>query len=327
MNHFEKTPSINQIFEKRKKHIPEVGAQLEKETRTEVEINGEKLSVDYRVVSVESQENKDGDVVVVLPGFGSGWEGIAELGFSLACEGRTVIMPSLPGYGNSKNPSEQYYATDNFDNEAEVISQLLDRMGMPEGKSVHLVGHSMGSEILATFAQKYPDKTSSLVLLNPAGINEKEQALSLAKRFVASGIKTSSLFALKSFFAGEKDYETALHTHIPQTQSPFTKERGAQRLSEARRLLGGHLREKIQKTTCPITYISGGLDTVYPPGDEHDDNSQIARLIDSVDDATRVEKSVMLGLGHNTTIAPDEVTAANIDHYLEKAEKYNASGE
>ncbi len=325
MNQFEKSPSINEIFEKRSQYIPEVGEQLEKETKTEVEINGEKLSIDYRAISVESQENKEGDVVVVLPGFGSGWEGISELGFSLACEGRKVIMPSLPGYGNSDNPSEKYYATNNFDNEAEVISQLLDNIGMPDGAKVHLVGHSMGSEILATFAQKYPDKTSSLVLLNPAGVNEKEQALSLVQRFITSGIKTSALFALKSFFAGEKDYEQALRTHIPKTNSPFAKGRGAQRLSEAKRLLGGRLREKIQKTACPITYISGQLDTVYPPGTEDDANSQLARLIDSVDDATRIEKSVMLGLQHNTTIAPDEITAANIDHYLDKAEQYRAS--
>ncbi|MFA7319577.1 MAG: hypothetical protein WC022_03220 [Parcubacteria group bacterium] len=126
--------SITKIFENRRDFIPEVGEQLEKESKVEVEINGEKISVDYRIISVESQENKNGDAVVVLPGFGSGWEGISELGFSLACEGRKVIMPSLPGYGNSDNPSEGYYKTNNFNNEAEVISQLLESIGFQEGK-------------------------------------------------------------------------------------------------------------------------------------------------------------------------------------------------
>jgi pimeloyl-ACP methyl ester carboxylesterase len=316
-------PSINQIFENRKDFIPEVGKQLEKETKAKVEINGEKLSVDYRVISVESLEKKKGDAVVLLPGFGSGWEGISELGFSLACEGRKVVMPSLPGYGNSDNPSENYYKTDNFNNEAEVINQIIDKIGLEKGAKVHLIGHSMGSEILATFAQKYPDKVSSLVLLNPAGVNDKEEKFSLGGRFVGSGIKSVAEYNIRFAFSEEKEYEKEMWKHIPKTQSPFAKGRISQRLSEASRLSKGHLLEKIRNARCPITYISGELDTVYPPGKEDDENSQLARVIESVGDKTRIEKSVMMDLRHNTTLAPDEITAANIEHYLEKAEERN----
>lgn len=315
------TPSINKIFENRKDFIPEVGEQLGKETKIEVEIGGEKLNVDYRVISAETLENKGGDAVVLLPGFGSGWEGISELGFSLACEGRKVIMPSLPGYGNSDNPSESYYKANNFENEADVINQIISQIGLNEGAKVHLVGHSMGSEIMATFAEKYPDKVSSLVLLNPAGVEEKEGKFSLARRFVGSGIKTSAAFTFRMAFSGEKDYEKEIWKHIPKTQSPFAKGRGSQRLSEVDRLSEGHLLEKLKNTSCPITYISGQLDTVYPPGEEDDENSQLARIIESIGDATRIEKSVISGLRHNTTLAPDEITAANIEHYLEKSEK------
>lgn len=320
MPNFE-NPSINKIFENRKDFIPEVGKQLEKETKAEVEINGEKLKVDYRVISVESLENKNGDAVVLLPGFGSGWEGISELGFSLACEGRKVIMPSLPGYGNSDNPSKNYYETNNFDNEAEVISQLIDQIELQEEKKVHLIGHSMGSKIMATLAQKHPEKIASLVLLNSAGVNEKEGKFSLGRRFVGSGIKSSAEYSIRSAFSGEKDYEKEIKKHIPKTKSPFAKDRISQRLSETNKLSEGHLLEKIKDTKCPIIYISGKMDTVYPPGEEGDENSQLTRVIKSVGDKTRIEKSVMMGLEHNTTIAPDEITAANIEHYLEKAEK------
>ncbi|MEK7140335.1 MAG: hypothetical protein AAB815_00965, partial [Patescibacteria group bacterium] len=54
---------------------------------------------------------------------------------------------------------------------------------------------------------------------------------------------------------------------------------------------------------------------------EGDENSQIARIIKAVGDRSRIQKSVMAGLRHNTTIAPDEITAANIEHYLEVAEQ------
>jgi len=321
MPNFE-SPSINKIFENRKDFISEVGKQLEKETKAEVEIGGEKLNIDYRAISIESQENKDGDAVVLLPGFGSGWEGISELGFSLACEGRKVVMPSLPGYGNSDNPSESYYKTGNFDNKPEVINQLIGQIGLKEGRKVHLIGHSMGSEIMATFAQKYPERVSSLVLLNPAGVNEEENKIALAKRFFGSGIKTDMAFKIRKAFSGEKDYEKEIWKHIPKTESPLAKERLPQRLAEVNRLSEGHLLEKLKDINCPITYISGQLDTVYPPGKEDDENSQVAKVIESVEDKTRIEKSVMTGLRHNTTIAPDEITAANIEHYLEKAEKF-----
>jgi pimeloyl-ACP methyl ester carboxylesterase len=313
--------SINKIFENRKEFIPEIGKQLEKGSKVEVEINGEKLNVDYRIISVESLENKTGDAVVLLPGFGSGWEGISELGFSLACEGRKVIMPSLPGYGNSDNPSENYYKTADFNNEAEVLNQLLSQIGLMEGEKVHLIGHSMGSEIMATFAEKYPNRVSSLVLLSPAGVNNRENKFLLGKRFIGSGMQTSAAFALRSAFSGEKDYEKEICKHIPKTKSPFAKERLSQRLSETSRLSEGHLLEKIRNANCKITYISGELDTVYPPGESDDANSQLVKVTESIGDRAKIEKSVMLGLRHNTTIAPDEITASNIEHYLEKAEK------
>lgn len=46
MKNFE-NPSINKIFENRKEFIPEVGEQLKKETKAEVEIGGEKINIDY----------------------------------------------------------------------------------------------------------------------------------------------------------------------------------------------------------------------------------------------------------------------------------------
>jgi len=316
MNNFEAPKSINQIFENRKKHIPEIGEQLKKETQTEVEIDGERLNMDYRMISVKEKEGQ-GDAVVVLPGFGSGWEGISELGFSLSCEDRKVIMPSLPGYGKSDNPSEKYYNQPDFDYEAEALSQLLDKIG-ESGKKYHLIGHSMGSEILATLAKNYPEKVASLVLLNPAGVKEKENPALMGSKFVLSGAYTSSEFAVKTMFSGEKDYENELKDYIPKTQSPFEKGRMKQRLVEVKKLTKGKLLEKIKSINIPITYISGQLDSVFPSG------SQLQEIAEAVRDKTKLEKSVMMGLRHNTTIAPDEITAANINHYLELAEQKNA---
>lgn len=312
--------SINKIFENRKEFIAEIGEQLEEESKIEVEINGEKLSVDLRVISIQERENKKYDPVMLLPGFGSGWEGISELGFSLAAEGRKVIMPSLPGYGNSDNPPEEYFRTDNFDNEAEVLSQLIEKMELYKEK-VHIIGHSMGAEIAATLAKNHPDQISSLVLMNPAGVEEKENIVDLGKRFAISGTATSVEYNIRSFFSGEENYEKGLRKYIPKTRSPFGGERVSQRLSEAKRLSKGRLLKNIKNIKCPITFISGELDTVFPPGKTSDENSQLSRIAKNTGEKNKFEKSVMDGLRHNMTYASDEITAANIEHYLEKAEE------
>jgi pimeloyl-ACP methyl ester carboxylesterase len=312
--------SVNEIFEHRKKFISEVGEQLQEQTKAEIELGGDKLEIDYRIISIKEKERSGADSVILLPGFGSGWEGISELGFSLACEGRKVLMPSLPGYGNSSNPSEEYYKTESFDNEAEAINKFLEALGTGDEK-FHLVGHSMGSEIFASFAQMYPEKVSSLVLLNPAGVEEKENALLLGSGFILSGMHASIEFAVRSAFSREDDYEKDLKKYIPKTKSPFEKNRLAQRSAEARKLSKGHLLEKLKKINVPVTYISGELDSVFPPGNGEDENSQLTKIVKSANNSSHIEKSVMAGLRHNTTIAPDEITAANIENYLEKAER------
>jgi pimeloyl-ACP methyl ester carboxylesterase len=308
-------PSLNKIFEKeRKDFIPEVGEQLKQEQKAEIEIGGEKLAVDYRIISIGEKEKKDADPVILLPGFGSGWEGISELGFSLAAEGRKVILLSLPGYGNSSDPSEKYFAGNNFDNEAEVIKKLTEKIPEIQNDKFHLIGHSLASEIIAAFAEKYPEKTASLVLLAPAGAKEKENLWSLGSRFGLDGIKSMAEYMIRTKFSGEPDYQNEIKPYIPKTKSPFAKDRLSQRLSEGRRLSQGHLLEKLNKTDAPITYIAGQRDIVYPP------DEQMQKIIDGLNDKTRLETRMMIGLHHNTTIAPDEITAANIEHYLEKAE-------
>jgi len=312
--------SINEIFKSRKEFIPEIGEQLRDKKEVEIKIGkDEKVKIDYREISIMEKENKEADAVLLLPGFGSGWEGISELGFSLACEGRRVIMPSLPGYGNSENPSKKYYDTDNFENEADAVNSFLEQVDLKD-KKVHLIGHSMGSEILASLAKKYSDKISSLVLLNPAGIKEKENAIKLSSKFILSGMQTSIDFNVKTFFSGDREYQNELKKYIPKTRSPFEKNRISQRLAETRKVSNGNLLKKIKKIEVPITYISGELDTVYPPGNESDENSQLTQIIKNVRNKSQLETSVMIGLRHNTTIAPDEITATNIEHYLEVAE-------
>ena len=327
----DKSDSINEVFrERHERFIPAAGEQLKTPTTFEVEVCDETLTVDYRVLDLpeaaEEHAGPNAEPVVVLQGFGSGWEGIAELGFSIASEGRKTILVSLPGEGNSDNPSEAYWNGEGFKNEAEVVTALIKHLkeqGVVTSESTHLVGHSQGSEVITQLAVDHPELVSSLVLLNPAGVREEDPVLPLATRFLASGAYTNLEFKGRLAFSGEDDYERALDPYIPKTKSPFAKDRLSQRRAEATKLASGHLLEKLQRISKPVTFIGGELDSVYPPGALDDASSQLARVVEAVQGHALINTSVMAELRHNTTQAPDEITAVNIDHYLEVAEKHN----
>lgn len=76
-----------------------------------------------------------------------------------------VIAVDLPGYGKSQ---KNYYAY-NMSFYAEQIKRLADELHI--GKFIY-VGHSMGGQIGITFALKYPNALSKLVLASPAGFEE-----------------------------------------------------------------------------------------------------------------------------------------------------------
>jgi len=78
-----------------------------------------------------------------------------------------VFAPDLIGFGHSDKPNIRY-AMKIFTN---FLSKFMDAMGL---KKASIVGSSMGGQIAAEFAIKYPDKIEKLVLISPAGIPPKE---------------------------------------------------------------------------------------------------------------------------------------------------------
>lgn len=310
----EKVPTLHEMFGEREKYIPEIGKQLQEERSMIVEVAGEKLSVDYRVLSIKEKENENKDPVVLLQGFGSGWEGISELGFSLASEGRKVILLSLPGYGNSEDPGQEYYKNvQNFDNEAEVVRQVLASMrenGEREETKVHLVGHSMGAVVSATVAEKNPEVVSSVTLLNPAAVREKENSFVLGTKFSVSGAMPKLEKTMRMAFVGEKEYLDKLQKYIPKTKSSF-KNRMKQRLSEIKRLSTAQLPQTLNKIECPLVYMSGEFDFVYPAGTE---DGQMQTIQDRANNLFATK--ILQGMHHNTTTFSNEITANNIEAHL-----------
>lgn len=73
----------------------------------------------------------------------------------------TVIVPDLPGHGESSKPRARY-TPPYF---AEVIREMLDELGVQDAA---VAGNSMGGRIALEVAAAYPHRVTSLILLDPA---------------------------------------------------------------------------------------------------------------------------------------------------------------
>jgi pimeloyl-ACP methyl ester carboxylesterase len=107
-----------------------------------------------------------GRTVVLLHGknfFGAYWEQTAR---DLAAQGHRVVIPDQIGFGKSAKPDDIQYS---FHMLAENTASLLNELGVAR---VDIVGHSMGGMLAARFALAFPERTASLTLVNPIGLED-----------------------------------------------------------------------------------------------------------------------------------------------------------
>lgn len=127
-----------------------------------------------------------GDPVVLLHGGGPGASGLSNYVRNidaLATRFR-VIVPDLPGYGQSSKNLEQ---TDPFGALADAIRALLDHLGLD---AAHLVGNSYGGACALRLALDTPHRVDRLVLMGPGGIG------------TTRGAPTKGLNALLGYYTG-----------------------------------------------------------------------------------------------------------------------------
>lgn len=81
-----------------------------------------------------------------------------------------IIIPDLPGFGNSTSDRRLIYSLDNYEN---WLGEFIEQNNISR---FHLVGNSLGGAIATRLAIKFPEKIRSLSLINPAGfyLPEKE---------------------------------------------------------------------------------------------------------------------------------------------------------
>ncbi len=97
-----------------------------------------------------------------------------------------LILPDLTGYGKTDNKAPKIF----IEEQALDLAILLDELKIPK---VHLIGLSMGGQIIVEFTRLFPDRVISMVLCDssPAGETKPSyfKRLDLAERIQSIGMK------------------------------------------------------------------------------------------------------------------------------------------
>ncbi|MFZ2188358.1 MAG: alpha/beta fold hydrolase [Candidatus Moraniibacteriota bacterium] len=281
-----------------------IGPQLQKPKTVEIRPSkNHRLLINY--CSLKPVLNISGKIILLLTGFGSGWTGIAKLGYDFVKLGYKVFMLSLPGYGNSSDPLSANYDQIyfyGFDWEAHILKCFIDKV-LP-GKRIHLVGHSMSGAIITFLPAYSPNLISSLTLLNPAGF-ERRGMIYLAAKFGLNGILHSFAFRDNPIWAELKKF-------LPKENGAFSNwSRLRKRHNEGRIICDGGIIPCLENTLrlgVPVACVWGTKDFVFPMR-----NSSIAKL--SHGEYPSLEK-IELPLWHNTTMLGSEIVAEKIDMFI-----------
>jgi abhydrolase domain-containing protein 6 len=112
-------------------------------------------------------EGGAGAPVVLLHGFGGSKDNWIRFAAPLAKDYR-VLAIDLPGFGDTPARDSDAFS---IEAQTERVHQLLLAM---ETGPVHLVGHSMGGQIAAVLAARWPSAVRTLTLIEPHGMSSSE---------------------------------------------------------------------------------------------------------------------------------------------------------
>jgi triacylglycerol lipase len=117
-------------------------------------------------------ESGQGEPLVLVHGMGVDRGTLLDVAGKLNRKFR-VILPDLPGFGDSDKPE-----TGDYGIEAQVdhLRQFIEAIGLTR---VHLAGHSMGGWISAGLASSSPDMVASLWLIAAAGTSDLDHSVAM----------------------------------------------------------------------------------------------------------------------------------------------------
>lgn len=148
------------------------------------------LKINYKTLG-------EGKPLLILHGWGSrsdNWQKVGEL---LAENGIKVIIPDLPGFGQSDKPLTAW----NLDDYCDFVEEFVKVLNL---QKFYLLGHSFGGALAVKCGLKFPEKIDKLFLASAACFRKKTFKNKLFK-FLSKFIKIKTPFFRKVFYR-KSDY-------------------------------------------------------------------------------------------------------------------------
>ncbi|MBT8144858.1 MAG: alpha/beta hydrolase, partial [Gammaproteobacteria bacterium] len=241
-------------------------------------------------VSVVYTDSGEGEPLLLLHGFTADKDNWTRTARHLTSHYR-VIAPDLPGFGDStRDPALEY----SIDKQLDWLGQFIDRLGIEE---LHLGGSSMGGNIAANFAVRYPERVKSLWLLAPGGVRTAAQ--SEMEQLLLEGASHPLIPNDREGFERTLDFVFTERPFLPGPLRRFLAREAQSRyelrqkifveiLNEERTAIEPVLSDTVVGLGVPTLVVWGGGDRVLHP----DGAEALAGLLDDA------EAEVMEGVGH-----------------------------
>lgn len=129
---------------------------------------------------------------IILHGWGSNSERWSQIAETISKQGFRVIVPDLPGFGQSDKLAKAWTINDYV----RWFEDFTKALGIEE---FYLLGHSFGGALASKITIKYPQRVQKLFLVAAAVIRKKTTQKSFSAR-VAKAIKLFSFLPYYDFF-------------------------------------------------------------------------------------------------------------------------------
>jgi len=220
------------------------------------------------------------------------------------CTRLPLYAPDCRGHGRSDKPAGPY-STAQF---ADDILAVLARLDAP---AVHLVGCSMGGTVALAFAGRYPDRVSSLTIIDATacyGDDVEAEWETRGKRPQAQGFESMVEFQLSRWFS--EGFVRSGSDRIAQARDVFLRNDPAAYLESCRMLGKADERGALARYLGPALVLVGSDDYATP----------VAMAMEMVALMPAGRLKVLEGLRHFTAIEAPGLIAREIDAFITNAE-------
>lgn len=220
--------------------------------REKILING--LETSFKIEKTGATRN-----FLILHGWGSKaerWEGVGE---TIAKNNFNVIVPDLPGFGESLEAGKSW----DLDDYCNFVEEFVKKLRL---EKIYLLGHSFGGSLAVKFALKFPDRIEKLFLVGAACIRRKSFCKSLSAKLA----KIFKIFSFLPFYPSTRRF---IYRYV--LRSDYINTEGVMRKSYLK-VISEDLTNDLAGIEVPTIIIWGQNDNVTPLRDAYIISAQIA---------------------------------------------------